>query len=137
MGGEIDCLEGSVASPSYRGSGLIVPATYPKSADKHEKTGTGSSITKVLEDSKVTRLIVTRTGFCEVAITPALGRGLQQRTLMRVGTDATAGFEAGDHLFSQAVGIFRLPAEPLRVRPQEHEQNVPSGRCRGLIFVSS
>jgi hypothetical protein len=92
---EIAYLENSVTSPSYRGRGPIAPAAWSQLADRLEKVGVKAMITKVEEDNKVMRWAIVKSGFREIAVMHFRRRGLRERTAVRVGTDATARWLAG------------------------------------------
>jgi Acetyltransferase (GNAT) family len=92
---EIAYLEDSVTSPSYRGRGAIAPAAWSQLADRLEKAGVQAMITKVGEDNKVMRWAIVKSGFREIAVMHFRRRGLRERAAIRVGTDATARWLAG------------------------------------------
>jgi hypothetical protein len=87
---EIAYLEDSVTSPSYRGRGAIAPAAWSQVADRLEKAGVKSMITKVGEDNKVMRWAIVKSGFREIAVMHFRRRGLRAHTAVRGGTGATA-----------------------------------------------
>jgi hypothetical protein len=92
---EIVYLEDSVSSPSYRGRGAIAPAAWSQVADRLEKAGVQSLITKVEEDNKAMRWVLVKAGFREIAVMRFRRRGLREHTAVRPGTGATAGWLAG------------------------------------------
>ncbi len=89
----IDFMEDSVTSASYRGRGIVAPAAWSQVADRLERTGTKSVITKVKEDNKVMRWALSRSGFREIATIHFRRAGLRQRTTV-VGTGAAPAWLA-------------------------------------------
>jgi hypothetical protein len=92
---EIVYMEDSVTSPSYRGRGAIAPAAWSQVADRLEKAGVKTMITKVGEDNKVMRWAIVKSGFREIAVMHFQRRGLREHTTVRLGNGATARWLAG------------------------------------------
>jgi GNAT superfamily N-acetyltransferase len=87
-------LEDSITSPAYRGRGLVAPAAWSQVADRLEKAGVKSVITKVEADNKVMRWTLARSGFYDIAIMRFRKEGLRRYTTVRLKTGATAGWLA-------------------------------------------
>jgi hypothetical protein len=87
-------LENSATSVSYRGRGVIAPSAWSQIADRLEKTGVKSIITKLEDDNKVMRWALARSGFREVASTHYRRVGFRQHATVR-GEGATADWIAG------------------------------------------
>jgi hypothetical protein len=88
------CLEDSVASPSHRGRGMIAPSAWSEIADRLQKAGIQSIITKVEADNRVMRLLLTKSGFREIAVMRLRRAGLRQHTTLRPQAGATADWIA-------------------------------------------
>lgn len=84
------CLEDSFASPSYRGRGIIAPSAWSQIADRLERTGIESIITKTEVDNRVMRLLLTRSGFREIAVMRLRCAGFQRHTTLRPQSGSTA-----------------------------------------------
>lgn len=56
-------MEESAVSPSYRGRGVIAPAAWARVADRLQKSGATTLITKVEDNNKVMRWSLSRAGF--------------------------------------------------------------------------
>jgi hypothetical protein len=87
---ETVCLEDSITSPSYRGRGIVAPAAWSQVADKLEKAGVKSIITKVEADNKVMRWALAKSGFRDIAIMRFRKAGLWRYIAIRAKTSATA-----------------------------------------------
>ena len=87
---ETVCLEDSATSPSYRGRGIVAPAAWSQVADRLEKAGVKSIITKVEADNKVMRWALAKSGFCDIAIMRFRKAGLRRYIAVRAKTGATA-----------------------------------------------
>jgi GNAT superfamily N-acetyltransferase len=83
-------LEDSITSPSYRGRGIVAPAAWSRVADRLEKVGVKSIITKVEADNKVMRWALAKSGFCDIAIMRFRKAGLRRYITVRAKTGATA-----------------------------------------------
>jgi hypothetical protein len=83
------CMEDSIISPYYRGRGIITPSACSQVADRLEKRGVKSIITKVEADNKVMRLVLTRSGFREIAVMHFRRAGFRQHATVRSETGAT------------------------------------------------
>jgi hypothetical protein len=94
---DIVFLEDSATSASYRGRGTIAPAAWSQIADRLEKTGAKSIITKVEENNKVMRWAIVRSGFREIATVHLRRVGFRQRVTV-VGTGTAAGDWIAVHL---------------------------------------
>jgi hypothetical protein len=90
-------LEDSSTSTSYRGRGPIGPAAWSQIADRLEKTGAKSIITHVLEENKIMRWALVRSGFREIATVHLRRVGLRQRVTV-VGTGTAADDWIAGHL---------------------------------------
>ncbi len=84
------CLEDSIALPSYRGRGIIAPSAWSQVADRLEKTGVESIITKVEADNKAMRFVLKKSGFREIAVMRHRRAGFWRHTTVRPETGATA-----------------------------------------------
>jgi hypothetical protein len=89
---ETVCMEDSIISPYYRGRGIITPSAWSQVADRLEKIGVKSIITKVEADNKVMRLVLTRSGFREIAVMHFRRAGFRQHATVRPKTGATANW---------------------------------------------
>ena len=102
------CLEDSFASPSYRGRGMIAPSAWSEIADRLERAGINSIITKVEVDNRVMRLLLTRSGFREIAVMRLRRAGFRQHTTLRPETGATADWLTEQtHTLSQLCSVSR------------------------------
>jgi hypothetical protein len=80
-------FEESSTSTSYRGRGPVGPAAWSQIADRLEKTGAKSIVTHVLEENKIMRWALVRSGFREIATVHLQRVGLRQRvTVVGTGT---------------------------------------------------
>jgi RimJ/RimL family protein N-acetyltransferase len=86
---EIVCLEDSITSPSYSGRGMVAPAAWSEVADRLEKAGVKSIITKVEPDNKVMRLALIKAGFRDIAIMRFRKAGPRRYIAIRAKTGAT------------------------------------------------
>jgi hypothetical protein len=86
---ETVCMEDSIISPHFRGRGIITPSAWSQVADRLEKIGVKSIITKAEADNKVVRLVLTRSGFREIAVMHFRRAGFRQHATIRSETDAT------------------------------------------------
>jgi hypothetical protein len=87
---ETVCLEDSITSPSYRGQGIVAPAAWSQVADRLEKAGVKSIITKVEADNKVMRWALAKSAFDDIAIVQFRKAGLRRHVAIRARTGATA-----------------------------------------------
>jgi len=87
---EIVCLEDSITSPSYRGQGIIAPAAWSQVADRLEKAGVKSIITKVEADNKAMRWALAKSTFDDIAIVRFRKAGLRRYIAVQAKTGATA-----------------------------------------------
>ena len=82
-------LEDSITSPSYSGRGMVAPAAWSEVADRLEKAGVKSIITKVEADNKVMRLALIKAGFRDIAIMRFRKAGPRRYIAIRAKTGAT------------------------------------------------
>ena len=96
---DVVCLEASSTSTSYRGRGPIGPAAWSQIADSLEKTGAKSLITHVglVEDNKIMRWALVRSGFREIA-TVHLQRVVLRQRVTVVGTGTAVDNWIAGHL---------------------------------------
>jgi hypothetical protein len=96
---DVVCLEASSTSTSYRGRGPIGPAAWSQIADSLEKTGAKSLITHVglVEENKIMRWALVRSGFREIATVHLQRVGLRERVTV-VGTGTAADNWIAGHL---------------------------------------
>jgi GNAT superfamily N-acetyltransferase len=83
-------LEDSITSPSYRGRGIVAPAAWSQIADRLEKAGVKSIITKVEADNKVMRWALAKSAFDDIAIMRFRKAGLRRYVALRAKSGATA-----------------------------------------------
>ncbi len=88
------CMEDSIASPSYRGRGIVAPSAWSQIADSLERVGVESIITKVTPDNKVMRLVLAKSGFREIAVMRHRRAGFWRYTTVRPESGATAAWLA-------------------------------------------
>jgi hypothetical protein len=86
---ETVCMEDSIISPHFRARGIITPSAWSQVADRLEKIGVKSIITKAEADNKVMRLVLTRSGFREIAVMHFRRTGFRQHATVRSNTGAT------------------------------------------------
>ena len=87
---EMVCLEDSITLPSYRGQGIVASAAWSQAADRLEKAGVKSIITKTTADNKVMRWALAKSAFDEIAIVRFRKAGLRRHMAVRARTGATA-----------------------------------------------
>src|SRR5215210_396246 len=85
----ISCLEGSIASPHYRGRG-IATGVWSQIADKLQQDSIRSLITKIEITNIRTRRAVAKVGFREIAIMYFRRVGFWERTTVQALTYPTA-----------------------------------------------
>jgi len=90
-------FEDSSTSTSYRGRGPIGTAAWSQIADRLEKTGAKSIITHVLEENKIMRWALVRSGFREIA-TVHLQRVVLRQRVTVVGTGTAVDNWIAGHL---------------------------------------
>jgi len=83
------CLVDSITSPSYSGRGMVAPAAWSEVADRLEKAGVKSIITKVEVDNKVMRFALAKAGFRDIAIMRFRKAGPRRYIAIRAKAGAT------------------------------------------------
>jgi RimJ/RimL family protein N-acetyltransferase len=92
----ISCLEGSIASPHYRGRG-VATGVWSQVADKLQQDSIGSLVTKIEVENIPTRRAVAKVGFREIAIMHFRRVGFRERTTVQ----ALTGYPTAEWLAEQ------------------------------------